>query len=244
VIQLSARGAVCANFHAEKRRKPAKMSRFLSGKPFAFPALMHAARHSKLSGSLLLSLAWFALLGTTHCAGKAESPAQASGGAAGSPAACHSPLSTPVGRPQSTACPATSLGGVLPNSVSCNTASDCADAGLDSQCLNHQCGLDQCLTDSDCAAGTACQCSNTFRGNARSGNACVPTGCRVDADCGPGGACSPDTSGRCGSVSGFHCHTAADTCHSDSDCCGTTPKCAYQAEVGDWECIAVIACNG
>jgi hypothetical protein len=214
---------------------------------------MTTALRSRLPISLLLASAWFALLGATHCGGEAQSAGVANAGAgttgssgsgaAGSPSACRGPLSTPVGRPQAVACPATAI--VAPVvSPACSADSDCADAGFN-RCMLGKCSPDECLTDSDCPSDNTCSCSGQLRGNVRGrGNSCLPTGCHVDADCGPGGACSPSTSGRCGSLTGYQCHSAADTCHSDADCCGNTPQCGYQPELGHWTCAAITVCNG
>jgi hypothetical protein len=181
------------------------------------------------------------------------------GGAAGSAgstaaagSACGSPLSTPVGRPTASACTATSFPTPNPNAPACTGDGDCADAGAASYCLGDQCGLDQCLVDSDCPSGQACRCANQQGGNALHRNSCVPTGCRVDADCGPGGTCSPDISGFCSSLTGYQCHSSLDTCHSDADCCDNTPdtppdarrRCGYQPELGHWACAALLLCNG
>jgi hypothetical protein len=91
----------------------------------------------------------------------------------------------------------------------------------------------------------ACACSSQLGGgNARSGNLCITTGCRLDSDCGPGGVCSASNGNRCGGLQGFYCHSAADTCLTSSDCCGSTPLCVYQATLGHWACQAVTVCNG
>ena len=163
---------------------------------------------------------------------------------AGSPSACGGSPSLPVGRPKAPSCAATPVDTPGPSAHACTVDGDCADAGADARCLGSKCGFDQCLVDSDCPSGQACRCSNQLRGNVFAGNSCVPTGCRVDADCRPNGTCSPDTSGRCGSLSGYQCHSASDTCNSDADCCGSTPRCGYQPELGHWACSAVILCNG
>src|SRR5207342_512579 len=85
----------------------------------------------------------------------------------------------------------------------------CAASGLP--------GTDQCMTDDDCAAGTACGCATQFRGNAIHTNTCVQAQCRVDSDCGPGGTCSPSESGYCSSLTGYFCHKPTDTCVTDAD---------------------------
>ena len=217
---------------------------------------MTTVLRSRLRSSVLLSAAWLALLGATHCGGESSSVAGASAGntgsagsstagAVGTAGACHGPpLSTPVGRPQAVACPATAVGAPVAGSGSCNVDADCSDGGFGLRCFRGTCGVDECLTDADCPSGSACRCSSELRGNAAGGNSCVPAACRVDADCGPAGVCSPDTSGHCGSLVGYRCHSAADSCHSDADCCGNTAQCGYQPELGYWACAALTVCNG
>jgi hypothetical protein len=165
-------------------------------------------------------------------------------GSAGSPSACGGARSAPVGRPTASACPVTSPNTPNASPHACVTDSDCADAGALPRCLSGTCGFDQCLVDSDCPSGQACGCSDQQGGNIIHTNSCVPAGCRVDADCGTNGTCSPDASARCGSLSGYQCHAAADTCNSDADCCGSTPRCGYQPELGHWACAAIAVCNG
>jgi hypothetical protein len=160
-----------------------------------------------------------------------------------------------VHRPQAVTCPATTAfpardGGA----VSCTKDTDCVSDGAfnpDRFCLQHTCRVDQCVTDADCPSDQACGCASQFGGNAIHTNSCIPTACHVDADCGAGGFCSPATNNRCGSLSGYHCHGAADTCHDASDCAAshdggiTTPtSCAYVPEVNHWQCAAAVVCNG
>jgi hypothetical protein len=45
-------------------------------------------------------------------------------------------------------------------------------------------------------------------------------------------------------LTGFFCHSAEDTCNTDSDCCSSTPACRFQSELGHWACQAVMVCNG
>ena len=105
---------------------------------------------------------------------------------------------------------------------------------------------DQCTTDDQCQAGTACGCATDFHGNAIHVNMCVSAGCRVDGDCGPGGVCSPSFTGHCGSLAGFYCHSAADECTGHGDCCVDPARqaCQYSPELGHWTCQAAIPCNG
>ena len=50
-------------------------------------------------------------------------------------------------------------------------------------------------------------------------NTCVPAQCRVNSDCGKGGDLLPSGAGPCyGGVTGYYCHSAADTCTTDADC--------------------------
>ena len=172
-----------------------------------------------------------------------------SGGAAntgGGVNACgKTPLSKAVGRPTIVACPESPLAenwhdaGVM----TCVSATDCPGGEM---CLKGMCGPDECHLDTDCSSGFACACAaGYYGGNAIHGNPCVPAQCRIDADCKtPGGTCAPSFSGRCGALSGYYCHSPADTCNTDADCCGSTPNCSYQPTLGHWACQSFTVCNG
>ena len=218
---------------------------------------MTIALRSRPPVTLLLMAAWLALLGATHCGGDAQvaggAGASAGAGTAGASVGTAGagggggPLSTPVGRPHAAACNATTMDGDQPIAGlggACTADSDCAGPDYDALCLHGKCSLDECLTDSDCPSGNVCGCADQFFGNAVHTNSCVPSGCRVDADCGPAGVCSPDNSGYCGSLLGYECHSAQDTCHSDADCGHDTPQCDYQQELGYWACSAITFCSG
>ena len=227
---------------------------------------MRSAHRSSIPVSCLLFAAIVALLGATHCGGDAKTGVGATAGSSGSAgtvsvgtggtggssgsgsagasSACGGAHSTPVGRPTAPACAPTPVGTADAGARACSVDGDCADAGPDTHCLGGTCVFDPCLADSDCPSGQACRCSNQLRGDVGAGNSCVLTGCRVDADCGPSGTCSPDASGYCGAVDGYYCHTAADTCNSDADCCGGTRRCGYQQELGHWACTAIVVCSG
>lgn len=137
--------------------------------------------------------------------------------------------------------------------IACTTDADClVDGGFGGPfCLEGTCQIDQCLIDGDCPAGTACGCSNQLRGLTVRRNSCMPSTCRTDADCAETGLCSPASGGHCGSLSGFHCRTSADTCRTNADCpsqpdgglvYGST--CDWAPEVGHWACVAIVACGG
>jgi hypothetical protein len=40
----------------------------------------------------------------------------------------------------------------------------------------------------------------------------------------------------CGGIGNYYCHTPADECLTDSDCCGSTPSCEYDTANGHWAC--------
>jgi hypothetical protein len=155
----------------------------------------------------------------------------------------------PQGRPQALACPATnpaSFGAPEGGGV-CTTDADCAEGGSTFRwCLAGVCSVDQCVTDANCPSGQACGCANMFGGNAIHANACVEAACRVDADCAAlgSGVCSPSRGARCGGLTGYQCHSPADDCQSDADCCGDKPACRYQTPLGHWACEAISVCNG
>jgi len=165
--------------------------------------------------------------------------------ASGPTSHCDGATSSLVSRPQAIACAATNfIGGADGGPIACTVDADCQEAGIGLYCRKGACSPDACLVDGDCPTGEACGCSNMFRGNIAQANRCVMSSCRVDADCGPGGVCSPSFSARCGGLAGFYCHSAADSCQTDTDCCGSTPQCRYQPTLGHWACQAIVVCNG
>ncbi|MGH7439060.1 MAG: hypothetical protein ACRENE_25505 [Polyangiaceae bacterium] len=138
--------------------------------------------------------------------------------------------------------------GGLQLSHECTTHADCTDAPngrcVDIPTFNPStaspgtyCVYEQCTQDSNCAAGSACFCSDdpTFCAGGYSpscsllnaeiictcgiANQCRKGNCRVDSDCGANGYCSPGID-PCGEVTGYYCHTAADECVNDTDCAG------------------------
>ena len=129
----------------------------------------------------------------------------------------------------------------------CSQDSDCT-AGVNGRCnMNNggavfcRCTYDVCMRDTDCPAGQACGCHGAAFNT--DSNACVPGNCRVDSDCGAGGFCSP-TIGGCGSLAGYYCHTANDTCSDDTDCAatGAIRACQYSMTSSRWECIDRLFC--
>ncbi len=154
-----------------------------------------------------------------------------------------------------------------PQKGSCNTGTDsggpAGQCSSDTQCttgtngrciystggaLFCMCTYDSCKHDTDCtgSAGTVCACHGSPYTNG-AGNTCKPGDCRVDSDCGAGGYCSPSlgTSG-CGTLQGYYCHTAADTCIDDSDCNGSgggPQACTYSTTTKHWQCTLVPLCG-
>ncbi len=218
----------------------------LWGAMIASPTLLSRSFAGAASALLIAALA--------HCGGSVTGtggdggvgvPPGGDGGVV--PTMCHGDGSTalPGDRPQAVTCPATTFGQPV-TSVPCTTLADCQDAGGYYQaCRASQCSADACLTDSDCPTGEACGCSSDFGGNAIHTNTCIPAQCRIDSDCGPGGICSPYRSDFCNSLSGYYCHSAADECTTNANCCDPDkPSCKYQPTLGHFACEAVTACNG
>jgi hypothetical protein len=202
-------------------------------------------------------LAWGVWLGVEGCGGAAATDAGADAGAIvgdSGPARCPGDGGVASGRPSAAACPVRSNG--TSAGSTCQVPNDCEDGGLAQgqtvlSCLQAACPAIQCLTDDDCATGEVCACASQIRGSTTgvgalvtADNRCVASNCRVDADCGSGGVCSADYSARCGTLSAYFCHSAADTCQTDADCCGDTPLCGYQPALGHWACQAWGVCNG
>ena len=106
------------------------------------------------------------------------------------------------------------------------------------------CSYDTCVVDSDCKTGELCDCRSPWHYGDKGPARCLPGNCRTDADCGTDGYCSPSMDFGCGAylgVTGWFCHTPADSCTNDSDCKNLdggwgTPFCCYRPEVGRWAC--------
>lgn len=144
----------------------------------------------------------------------------------------------------------------------CKLDSECT-AGINGRCqtvyasgsATCACVYDDCVTDADCAAGTACYCMPTTGGAGFMGAAteCLTSNCRTDADC-ASGFCSPSIypggPGGCGGkVFGNDCHTSSDECGNDSDCVldnggSLGAACVYAPELGHWACKAFSVCAG
>ncbi len=136
--------------------------------------------------------------------------------------------------------------------TSCTADSQCTatDGGeTDGRCIPDgpiagcHCTYDTCSGDTDCPTGQLCVCHGSPYTSGE-GNTCRAGNCRVDSDCGPQGYCSPSPSGGCGSVGGYYCHTAADTCANDSDC-GELGEdtCIWSSTDGRWECQMAELCG-
>ena len=165
------------------------------------------------------------------------------GGAGGAAAACKGATVTKAdGRPTGATCRPTRVQDFPGDAgIACTTSTQCTYG----TCVKGECTLDDCVVDSDCPAGSACVCADTFYGgNGMHGNVCVKANCRTNADCGPSGVCETSFGERCGGPSGVYCHSAADTCGTYKDCCPSAPACRYQSELGHWACLGVSVCNG
>lgn len=131
--------------------------------------------------------------------------------------------------------------------ISCAADSDCT-SGTNGRCNMNiggaafcRCTYDTCVHDTDCATGETCACHGaTYHAD---GNECIAGNCRTDADCGANGFCSP-TIGGCGSLAGYYCHTASDTCVDDTDCTsgGGLQACEYVSASARWECVDRLFC--
>ena len=178
--------------------------------------------------------------GTSGTGGTSSDPPPTCGGAHG----------TPAGRPSALACaPTTGFPGEFADGApSCTDVADCADAGAVfaiAACLRGQCSIDECYADSDCPSGSLCACASEFGGGSRvPSNMCMATQCRLDSDCGQGEVCSPSYGGGCATLQGFYCHTSADECLTNSDCCESTPTCGYEPSLGHWACQQATICAG
>jgi hypothetical protein len=182
------------------------------------------------------------LLSALACSGGSTS----SGGDGGT-ALCFVHFSgTPTGRPSPATCAATSVP-VLGDAgvIACKTDGDCSNDELHHWCRNGTCVPDQCYGDSDCPKGQACACADEQIGNASHTNVCAAAGCRSDSDCAGGEVCSQTAQDYCsGGTDFFACHSSADTCRVDADCCSSAPACRYQSTLGHWACAPVCTAAG
>jgi Cys-rich repeat protein len=128
--------------------------------------------------------------------------------------------------------------------TSCKTDADCAANAFYRFCHAGQCQADQCSTDGDCPSGQACSCASEQIGNAEHVNRCVTVQCRVDSDCGAGQWCSRTEEDLCSGGPFFACHSSADTCRVDADCCSSAPSCRYQEMLGHWACVPTCTAAG
>ena len=194
----------------------------------------------------------------SHCSSRGSNSAGAavefeagSGLCSGSQTSSAPPTMHRAAPAQCTRTAPTYVGGVDASAPqACATDADCwTDAGVVGplQCVQGQCGTDECIADSDCSSGKACVCSAYANASVWSvGNRCVAASCTLDSDCGAGGYC---TGNQSYGVSSLRCTTAADTCRNpktDCDCLQDGgfyfyADCPYTPEVGSFVCYAVTA---
>jgi hypothetical protein len=219
---------------------------------------MSRRRSSDTPRSPLLLAGVLALVALVRCGGTSSPSKPAADSITIDAGVCSRSVSGETHRCPSHACPASVVGQPLP----CTTDGDCEldDAGVLYQgtCRDRVCRLDQCLTDDDCAPGTACSCLGDYGGNGEGRNWCVPADCRTDSDCGQGGVCSPSFGhgsvdpqmilGQFVNTQGFFCHTPRDLCTTDESCGGPDSmlSCQYVPAYGTvdaggggyWTCVA------
>ena len=109
----------------------------------------------------------------------------------------------------------------------CDVDADCTDrpgGRCQKLIIFPRCVYSSCASDSDCASGQRCTCSNDK-------NSCVPADCYSDSDCSSGQTCRKE--GNCrGATTGFHCTTPEDTCRSADDC----PTYRCELNTGSFQC--------
>jgi hypothetical protein len=157
-------------------------------------------------------------------------------------------------RPTADACPS-GPGSCTIAGSSCASDSDCTQSAhghCDSNgTTSCGCRYDQCVSDGECGASNSCVCASQIVSGqlGNPGNVCSKVGnCHVDSDCGAGGSCSPSpTVNGClpwvGTVEGYFCHAAADSCNNDVDCASGGGKCGFLPELGHWGCF-LVTCAG
>ncbi len=148
-------------------------------------------------------------------------------------------------RPVGEICPQTRGPGMpVMGEFGCSADTDC-DGGVNGRCnsngggaLMNVCTYDECFSDTDCPTGIPCACRSQFNANV----CLTESGCRIDSDCGTNGFCSlaPRTASSC--VEAYYCHTANDSCLSDSDCADGGPSlCGYEPANQRWACASFCA---
>jgi len=139
-------------------------------------------------------------------------------------------------------------GGGTPPPGGCKADTDCT-GGTNGRCVENMggpfgcfCSYDSCQHDTDCKAGEVCACHGSAW--VSGGSRCTTAGCRVDRDCGASGFCSPSRAGGCGGVTGYYCHTGADTCVDDGDCPSSAGAqiCGWSSTKLHWECTPQLFC--
>ena len=127
--------------------------------------------------------------------------------------------------------------------AACKSDAECT-TGTNGRCLGsmggaqtNSCSYDGCFLDSECS-GNVCTCREA---GGSSANHCSTGNCRIDAECAGGGYCSPsvDPDKTNYGITGWWCHTAADSCIDDADCAtdgGPIAKCAYDPGNTHWSC--------
>lgn len=153
-------------------------------------------------------------------------------------------------RPTAVACPS-GPGTCKTAASSCASDSDCTQSAhghCDTNGTNScGCRYDQCVSDGECGGSNSCICASQIVAGqlGNPGNVCSTVGnCHVDSDCGVGGSCSPSpTVNGCapwfGTVEGYFCHSAADSCNNEVDCAAGNRSCGYLPELGHWGCFWV-----
>jgi hypothetical protein len=138
-----------------------------------------------------------------------------------------------VERPLALACPQPTSGGAdCSNSDGqCTSDAECQamGKGICSQAHHLQglCGCfpGLCFQDSDCAAGSICECTSEGYGR------CLPSTCTSDASCPAGQACASATAvATCTMQTQFACTTPQDKCLGDADC-GSGSVCTLEGSV-------------
>jgi hypothetical protein len=132
--------------------------------------------------------------------------------------------------------------------AACHSDAECI-SGTNGRCLSSKggaqtntCSYDSCFTDAECGGSTkVCTC----RESGSAANRCAGGNCTIDADCGAGGYCSPsvDPDKTNYGLTGWWCHTAADSCADDTDCTSATntnAKCTFDPKTAHWACSSTL----
>lgn len=136
--------------------------------------------------------------------------------------------------PFETAC--SSEDGICQSNSDCQNSESCL-LGTSGECAC----VKTCSSNEDCSAGESCSCGSATQAGetVNRQTTCVPSNCSTDSECSSNLSCGVSVD-SCGNVDGFFCHTASDTCTTNSDC-GNGKICRSEGTI--WSCQDITTCG-